>query len=366
MRKQATAGAEQYITADLKEHETRVLGADEKSAALEAELFSRLRSRVAREAPALLRTARALAEIDATAALAEVAVRRRYVRPELTDEDATLLTAARHPVVEASTTDFVPNDTGLGDVRLVVLTGPNMAGKSTWLRQNALVQLMAQIGSFVPAESARIGLADRIFARIGAKDDIALGQSTFMVEMTESANILHHATRRSLVILDEVGRGTSTYDGLAIAWAMVEHLAGVGARTLFATHYHQLNALAGELAGVANYRVAVREVGDSVVWTHRVLPGGTDRSYGVQVARMAGVPAPVLRRAEEVLRDLEGRDCAPEVRTSRATLQLSLFEAEESAVERELRALDLENLTPLDALRKLDELRTRVRTRPAG
>lgn len=366
VRKQTTAGAERYITADLKEHETRVLGADEKSAALEAELFARLRARVAREAPALLRTARALAEIDATAALAEVAVRRRYVRPTLTDEDATDLVAARHPVVEAATTDFVPNDTALGDVRLIVLTGPNMAGKSTWLRQNALVQLMAQIGSYVPAESARIGLADRIFARIGAKDDIALGQSTFMVEMTESANILHHATRRSLVILDEVGRGTSTYDGLAIAWAMVEHLAAVGARTLFATHYHQLNALATELTGVANYRVAVREVGDSVVWTHRVLPGGTDRSYGVQVARMAGVPGPVLRRAEEVLRDLEGRDCAPEVRTSRATLQLSLFEAEESPVERELRGLDLENLTPLDALRKLDELRTRVRTRPAG
>ncbi len=391
LRKQTTANAERYITADLKEHESRVLGAEEKATALEADLFARLRVRVAEHRRSLLQTARALAELDALAALAEVAVRRGYVRPEIVEADVLEIDGGRHPVVEASSPQgFVPNDVALSsplgegragmgpssarprnlaslpsqregsENRVVILTGPNMAGKSTYLRQAALIVLMAQIGSFVPAKTCRMGLCDRVFARIGAKDELALGQSTFMVEMVESANILNHATGRSLVILDEVGRGTSTYDGLAIAWAMVEHLAGVGAKTMFATHYHQLNALAGQIPGVANFRVAVEELGEDVVWTHRVLPGGTDRSYGIHVARMAGVPSSVLRRAGEVLSELEERPAAP-APPLKQTFQLSLFEAEEPPVMEALRGVDPNALTPLEALRLLDDWKRRFK-----
>ena len=404
VRKQTTANAERYITAELKEHESRVLGAEEKATALEADLFARLRTRVAEHRRALLQTARALAELDALASLAEVAVRRNYVRPELVEDDVLEIEGGRHPVVEASSPQgFVPNDVLLdgsawsearaeggtvgegvaataqrgqrkgvpsplplspggerGSPRVVILTGPNMAGKSTYLRQAALIVLMAQIGSFIPARRCRLGLCDRVFARIGAKDELALGQSTFMVEMVESANILNHATDRSLVILDEVGRGTSTYDGLAIAWAMVEHLARVGAKTMFATHYHQLNALEGQIDGVANFRVAVEELGEDVVWTHRVLPGGTDRSYGIHVARMAGVPSVVLRRAAEVLADLEEKPCAPDP-TPTKTLQLTLFEAEEPPVMEALRGVDPNALTPLEALRLLDDWKRRFK-----
>ena len=371
IRKQTTANAERYITAELKEHESRVLGAEEKATALEADLFARLRTRVAEHRRALLQTARALAELDALASLAEVAVRRNYVRPELVEEDVLEIEGGRHPVVEASSPQgFVPNDVALGTEirnpkseirnRVIILTGPNMAGKSTYLRQAALIVLLAQIGSFVPARRCRLGLCDRVFARIGAKDELALGQSTFMVEMVESANILNHATDRSLVILDEVGRGTSTYDGLAIAWAMVEHLARVGAKTMFATHYHQLNALEGGIAGVANFRVAVEELGEDVVWTHRVLPGGTDRSYGIHVARMAGVPSVVLRRAAEVLADLEEKPCLPDP-TPTKTLQLTLFEAEEPPVMEALRGVDPNALTPLEALRLLDDWKRRFK-----
>ena len=407
LRKQTTANAERYITADLKEHESRVLGAEEKATALEADLFARLRVRVAEHRRALLQTARALAELDTLASLAEVAARRGYVRPEIVPEDVLEIEGGRHPVVEAASPQgFVPNDVtlssplgrgrvgvasrtppsgegqgwgsdssptpakgatdptptppqGEGD-RTVILTGPNMAGKSTYLRQAALVVLMAQIGAFVPAKRVRMGLCDRVFARIGAKDELALGQSTFMVEMVESANILNHATDRSLVILDEVGRGTSTYDGLAIAWAMVEHLAAIGAKVLFATHYHQLNALEGTTPGVANFRVAVEELGERIVWTHRVLPGGTDRSYGVHVARMAGVPSAVLRRAESVLADLEGKPCLPDPAPPK-TLQLTLFEAEEPPVMEALRGLDPDALTPLEALRMLDDWKRRFK-----
>ncbi|MCX7799204.1 MAG: DNA mismatch repair protein MutS [Fimbriimonadales bacterium] len=369
VRKQTTANAERFITAELKEHESQVLGAEDKAAALEADLFQRLRARVAEQAGPLLQTARALAEVDVLAALAEAAAMHGYTRPEVVEEDVLEVEGGRHPVVEASSLNFVPNDTSLGPPggerpRLMILTGPNMSGKSTYLRQNALIVLMAQVGSFVPARSARIGLCDRIFARIGAKDELALGQSTFMVEMVESANILNHASERSLVILDEVGRGTSTFDGLAIAWAMVEYLAELGAKTLFATHYHQLNQLEGQIQGVANFRVAVEEVGEEVVWTHRVLPGGTDRSYGIHVARMAGVPQPVLRRAAEVLAELERksepvRAVEPKVRR----LQLSLFELEPSPLEEELRRLDLDRLTPIEALKKLDDLKRRLSER---
>lgn len=360
IRKQTTASAERYITAELKDHESAVLGAEEKAQALESDLFVRLRSHVASQAGPLLGTARALAELDVLSSLAEVAVRRRYVRPTVVEDDILEIKNGRHPVVEVAGL-FVPNDVDLGETtRVVVLTGPNMSGKSTYLRQTALIVLMAQIGSFVPADACRIGLCDRIFTRVGAKDELALGQSTFMVEMVESANILNNATSASLVVLDEVGRGTSTYDGLAIAWAMVEHLAACGAKTLFATHYHQLNEIASQITTVANMRVAVEEIGDQVVWTHRVLPGGTDRSYGIQVARMAGIPPPVLRRAQEVLNRLEeSSEPLEAVGPTMARVQLTLFEAQEPAVIQELSLVDVSRLTPIEALMKLDDWKKR-------
>ena len=380
IRKQTTANAERYITAELKEHESLVLGAEEKATSLEADLFHRLRLRVAEHAKALLQTARALAEVDVLCSLAEVAAMRGYCKPEIVEDDVLEIASGRHPVVEASTSKFVPNSIYFGaptappaaergerdaspevgepsgeiDTRVIILTGPNMSGKSTYLRQTALIVLMAQIGSFVPAKSCRLGLCDRIFARIGARDELALGQSTFMVEMVESANILNHAAERSLVILDEVGRGTSTYDGLAIAWAMIEHLTEIGAKTMFATHYHQLNALAEQMPTVANFRVSVEEFGEEIVWTHKVLPGGADRSYGVHVARMAGVPSPVLKRAQEVLGELEQKTEAPKAVTKQK-LQMTLFDAEPPEVLRELQELDVNGITPIEALRLLDD-----------
>ncbi len=360
IRKQTTANSERYITAELKDHESAVLGAEEKATALEADLFGRLRAQVAAQSAGLLQSARALAELDVLASFAEVAVQRNYCRPEIVGDDILEIRSGRHPVVEVAGV-FVPNDVCLDDgTRVVVLTGPNMSGKSTYLRQTALIALMAQIGSFVPATSCRLGLCDRIFTRVGAKDELALGQSTFMVEMVESANILNNATSASLVVLDEVGRGTSTFDGLAIAWAMVEHLAHVRAKTLFATHYHQLNELESQITTVANMRVAVEEVGDHVVWTHKVLPGGTDRSYGIQVAKMAGVPPTVLRRAQEVLARLEGSSTPLEaVGPSLQRVQMTLFEAEEPQVLKELSGLDVTRLTPIEALMKLDEWKKR-------
>jgi len=365
IRKQTTANAERYITAELKEHESKVLGAEEKALALEADLFLQLRATVSGEGRVLLKTARALAELDVLASLAESAARKGYVRPSLSADDVLEIHSGRHSVVEASSRNFVPNDLEIGaptsqKPRCLILTGPNMAGKSTYLRQNALIVVLAQIGSFVPAKSAKVGICDRIFARIGAKDELALGQSTFMVEMVESANILNNASERSLVILDEVGRGTSTYDGLAIAWSMIEYLAAIGCKTLFATHYHQLNALADQMPRIANYRVAVEEYGDEVIWTHRVLPGGTDRSYGIHVAKMAGVPSAVLNRATEILTDLEARSSAPKaVPVSRQSLQLTLFEMEDPPVLKALQGLDVNSLTPLEALRLLDDWKKR-------
>ncbi|MHB8636609.1 MAG: DNA mismatch repair protein MutS [Fimbriimonadaceae bacterium] len=356
IRKQTTANAERYITAELKEHESLVLGAEEKATALEVDLFGRLRARVAEHDQALLRTARALAEIDVYASLADVAVRRKYVRPEMSERDELRIEGGRHPVVEAAGAPFVPNDADIDaeEGRVLVLTGPNMAGKSTYLRQIALIALMAQIGSFVPTRSCRLGLCDRVFARIGARDELASGQSTFMVEMSEAANILNHATERSLVILDEVGRGTSTYDGLAIAWAILERLVEIGAKTLFATHYHQLNALAEQTPAVRNLRASVEEVGEDVVWTHKVLPGGTDRSYGIHVARAAGVPRSVLTRARSILDELEDKAAAPRAAPTTQKLQLTLFEAEPAPVMKELEGLDVNTLTPVEALTILD------------
>lgn len=361
IRKQTTANAERYITAELKDYESKVLGSDEKATDLEFRIFTRLRLMVAQHASRLIATGQSIAGIDTLQSLAEAAVARTFVRPELHEHAGrAVIVGGRHPVVEmhAGFSAFTPNDLDLAPGRrsTVILTGPNMSGKSTYLRQTALIMLMAQIGSFVPAESAQLPIVDRVFARIGARDELASGQSTFMVEMTEAAHILHHATANSLVILDEIGRGTSTYDGLAIAWAIAEHLAQVGAMTLFATHYHQLNGLADTFANVANFRVAVREEGDRVIWLHKVLEGGTDRSYGIQVARMAGVPRQVLDRAGEVLADLEGKE-APIGRVKPGALQMTLFESAADPVRKALEGIDTSTLTPVEALVLLDNLR---------
>ena len=350
-----------------------MLSAHDRALDLEQELFGGLRDAVGAGAVGLLGCARALAEIDGLSALGEAAVRGGYVRPVVDDGDTILIRAGRHPVVERIQGEgsFIPNDClldGAGN-RLHIITGPNMAGKSTALRQVALIVLMAQCGSYVPAAEARIGVADRIFTRIGAHDDLASGQSTFLVEMHETASILNNATARSLVILDEVGRGTSTYDGLSIAWAVAERLTEIGCRTLFATHYHHMNEMAKQNDGVRNYRVTVRESGDTILWLRRLAPGGTDRSYGVQVARMAGVPIEVIERAREVLRGLEehgagargliGRQETPVA--ARKRLQLSLFEAEPHPVVEELIGLDVSRMTPIEALVRLEDLVQRAR-----
>ncbi|MER3403246.1 MAG: DNA mismatch repair protein MutS [Armatimonadota bacterium] len=364
IRKQTTANAERFITPELKEQESILLGAEERIINLEYELFCRVREEVARYTPTLQALSRALAELDVLCAFSENAVRNRYTRPTVDLEDRILILGGRHPVVERySEHAFVPNDIHLHpEQRLIILTGPNMSGKSTYIRQNALIVLMAHIGSFVPADRAEIGIVDRIFTRVGARDELATGQSTFMVEMTETANILNNATPRSLVVLDEIGRGTSTYDGLAIAWAVAEYLQAIGCKTLFATHYHYLNELANRLEGVANFRVAVKEQEGRIVWLHKVLPGGTDRSYGVHVARMAGIPHEVVARAEAILREFERRGVQSALTPSTETslpiptkkLQLTLFEAGDHPILEELRQIDPATLTPVEALMKID------------
>ncbi|MBS1704686.1 MAG: DNA mismatch repair protein MutS [Armatimonadetes bacterium] len=367
IRKQTTANAERYITAELKDQESAVLGAKEKATALEADLFHRLRLEISGSSRTILQAAQAVADFDFLAALAQVASDRAYTRPEMIEEDLFEVESGRHPVVEIHGPAFVPNDAHFerpeseSGMRLMVLTGPNMSGKSTYLRQNALIAVMAQMGGFVPARKATLGVCDSVFARIGAKDELAMGHSTFMVEMLESAYILHHATPRSLVVLDEVGRGTSTYDGLAIAWALVERLAEIGAKTLFATHYHQLNVLADEIHSIHNYRVSVQEVGDQVIWTHKVLKGGTDRSYGIHVAKAAGMPPTVLARATEILSELEHREDSPKpVAPKVQKLQLTLFESEEQEVVRTLRNVDVNTMTPVQALALLESLKQQV------
>lgn len=371
LRKQTTASGERYITPELKEYEARVLGAEERALAREQELFAELRARVSAAAPALLLAARSVAEADVLAGLATAAVRNRYARPEVNEGPVIDIRGGRHPVVERllGAGRFVPNDCRLDPegARVHILTGPNMSGKSTALRQAALIVLLAQTGSFVPADSATVGVVDRIFTRIGAHDELASGQSTFLVEMHETANILNNATERSLVLLDEVGRGTSTYDGLSIAWAVLERLVETGCKTLFATHYHHLNELAKRYAGVANFRVAVREREDEIVWLHRVVPGGTDRSYGIQVAKLAGIPPAVVERAREILRGLERRSPRAEegkefeAAVTKRQLQLSLFEGSEHPVVEALRSLDVSALSPVEALVKLDELSRRAK-----
>jgi DNA mismatch repair protein MutS len=370
-RKQTLVNAERYITPELKEYESRVLNAEEQINGLEAQVYRQLLGQVADAADPIRQAAANLARLDVFASLAEVAMRHGYVRPEV-DDGATLeISGGRHPVVEATLEagQFVPNDTLLdtAEEQIVILTGPNMAGKSTYLRQVALIVLLAQIGSFVPAERARIGLVDRIFTRLGAQDDISSGQSTFMVEMVETAAILHHATSRSLVVLDEIGRGTSTYDGLAIARAVVEQLhnsSRLGCRTLFATHYHELTELEHVLPRVRNERVDVLEEGDSVVFLHRVVRGGADRSYGIHVAQLAGMPRSVVRRAREILLDLEEGTPGQTERKRRRkaigevqepAMQLTFFGAPDPVVEH-LKQIDVEALSPLEALTALFEL----------
>jgi DNA mismatch repair protein MutS len=374
IRRQTVKNAERYVTPELKEFESKVLGAEERARALEYRIFEEVRAAVAAEIPRILSTARAVGQIDVIAGLAQRAAENRYVAPEIDDGDTIRIVDGRHPAVERALggEPFVPNDTRMNrsDRMLSILTGPNMAGKSTWIRQSATIVLMAQIGSFVPASEARIGVVDRVFTRIGSADDIGRSASTFMVEMLEIANILNNAGPKSLIVLDEVGRGTSTFDGLALAWAIVEHIHDeIRARTLFATHYHQLTELATRLKGVCNLSVAVREWNDEIVFLHKIVEGGTDRSYGIHVARLAGVPKELIARAKEILADIEedAEDLAPRIaKTSSPSKgrgspgQLGLFEASRSEVEREIEKLDLDKLTPIEALLVLRELKRKL------
>jgi DNA mismatch repair protein MutS len=371
IRKQTLVGAERYITPELKEVEDKVLGAEEKRIQLEAELFGRLRDQVAAASRRLADTAGRLARLDALSALAQRAREYDYVRPRLHAGDELDVRAGRHPMVEffVPTGEFVPNDVKLDHKRqqIIILTGPNMAGKSTILRQTALIVIMAQAGSFVPAQEALIPITDRVFTRVGAADDLTRGRSTFMVEMCETANILHNATPKSLVILDEVGRGTSTFDGLSLAWAVVEYLHaldGVGVKTLFATHYHELTDLAGFLSRVRNFTIAVKEMGDQVLFLRQMVKGGVSRSYGIQVARLAGLPETVLDRAREVLATLESEDADRTTRLAPDQMdvpeQISLFSAQTHPVIKELAKLDTERLTPLEALNVLSRLKGEI------
>lgn len=380
IRKQTLKNYERFITPALKEYEDKVLRAEGQAIQLEQELFAALRDRVAAQSARLRETAEVLAEIDVLAALACLAVSAGYCRPEITSEPVLEISEGRHPVLDRlkPSGEFVPNDVrigiaGTGDrgkglVQLI--TGPNMAGKSTYIRQAALLTILAQMGSFVPARSARIGIADRIFARVGASDELGKGQSTFMVEMTETARILNAATKQSLVILDEIGRGTSTYDGISLAWSITEYLHDViGCRTLFATHYHELTQLAQSMANCANWNVAVREDADDVIFLHKIVPGAADKSYGIHVAQLAGVPRTVLERARIILQTLEsdhvdesGKTRVPERQTSRKRhLQLSLFDAEEHPILDEIRQLKLNELTPMAALQELHRLREQLK-----
>jgi DNA mismatch repair protein MutS len=374
-RKQTIAGGERFITPALKEYEEKVLGADERILERELEIFETLRTAVASEAPPIQTTARALAALDALAAFAETAAVNDYTKPHMHDGDETIVTDARHPVVErrsaAAGEPFVANDIALdgSSTQLVILTGPNMGGKSTYLRQTALLSVMAQAGSFVPARRAKIALVDRIFARVGASDNIARGHSTFMVEMQETANILHAATSKSLVVLDEIGRGTATFDGLSIAWAVAEYLATnprVRPKTLFATHYHELTDLADATPGVVNFHVAAREWKDDIIFLRKIVPGRSDRSYGIQVARLAGIPPAVIDRARAILSALEQDELSRGGRPSLSGTpaepqrQLGLFQSPPAAIDalrEKLIKLDLERMTPIEALTLLAELR---------
>ena len=368
IRKQTLVNAERFMTPELKDLEERVSGAEIKLLALEQELFEQLRLRLAREVPRLQTMAQTVALLDVLAGLAETAALHRYVKPLVDESSTILIREGRHPVVEQLSSDltFIPNDTVLDceSNRLVILTGPNMAGKSTYLRQIALIVLLAQIGSFVPAAEARIGLVDRIFTRVGASDNLAAGQSTFMVEMIESAHILNSATSRSLILLDEIGRGTSTYDGLSIAWAIAEHIHDrrhLGARTLFATHYHEMTQLEGLREGIRNYCVAVQERDGDVVFLRKIVPGGADRSYGIHVAKLAGLPQVVIARAQQVLAQLEQPDAIIDDRSSTSEEESPRASLPQPhPIIEEMKQIDLFSMTPLDALNRLADLQRRI------
>ena len=387
IRKQTLTGAERYITPELKELEDTILGSEDRLTSLEYELFRAVRDHIAENVSRIQKTAKAVAQIDVFTSLALVASRNNYCRPKINESGILDIKNGRHPVVEKMITNdlFIDNDTYLDNNqhRIAIITGPNMAGKSTYMRQTALIVLMAQIGSFVPATSANIGIVDRIFTRVGASDDLASGQSTFMVEMNEVANILRNATSKSLLILDEIGRGTSTFDGLSIAWAVVEHISNtklIGAKTLFATHYHELTELEGKLSGVNNYCIAVKEKGDDIVFLRKIVKGGADKSYGIQVAKLAGLPDSVIERSKEIVNELVNNDITEIVRNISVEnttkkrkkehldevdlSQMSLFDtiSDDDIIE-ELRNVDIGNLTPLDALNKLYELQNKVKNR---
>ncbi|XCP87151.1 DNA mismatch repair protein MutS [Roseburia hominis] len=388
-RKQTLTNAERYITPELKELEDTILGAEDKLCALEYELYCEVRERIAAEITRIQKTASAVAELDVIASLALVAERNQYVRPKINEKGVIDIKDGRHPVVEKMIPGdlFIANDTYLDDKkkRISIITGPNMAGKSTYMRQTALIVLMAQIGSFVPAASANIGLVDRIFTRVGASDDLASGQSTFMVEMNEVANILRNATSKSLLILDEIGRGTSTFDGLSIAWAVVEHISNsklLGAKTLFATHYHELTELEGKIDNVNNYCIAVKEKGDDIVFLRKIVKGGADKSYGIQVAKLAGVPDSVISRAKEIVEELINADITTRVKDIAAQgshekrktptkrldevdiAQMSLFDTvKDDDVLEELKSLDISHMTPMDAMNELYKLQNKLKNR---
>ncbi len=388
-RKQTLANAERYITPELKELEDMILGAEDKLYALEYELYSEVRETIAAQVERIQKTAKAVAGLDVFTSLALVAERNHYVRPKINEKGIIDIKEGRHPVVEKMIPNdmFISNDTYLDDKknRISIITGPNMAGKSTYMRQTALIALMAQVGCFVPAQSANIGLSDRIFTRVGASDDLASGQSTFMVEMTEVANILRNATSKSLLILDEIGRGTSTFDGLSIAWAVVEYISDsklLGAKTLFATHYHELTELEGKIENVNNYCIAVKEKGDDIVFLRKIVKGGADKSYGIQVAKLAGVPDLVINRAKEIVEELSDEDITSRVSEIAARehtakkkgrskkydevdiAQMSLFDTvKDDDVLNELKEIDVTNLTPIDALNTLYRLQNKLKNR---
>ncbi|MCX7425994.1 MAG: DNA mismatch repair protein MutS [Planctomycetia bacterium] len=379
IRKQTIKNAERYVTPELKEYEEKVLTADEKAKELEYTLFLELREAVAAGRRRMQSTAAVLAQVDVLAALAELARQRSYCRPEVVEEPVLRIVDGRHPVLDVLEPEgtFVPNDTVVGEEgKIVLITGPNMAGKSTYIRQVALITLLAQMGSFVPAREATIGVADRIFARVGASDELYRGQSTFMVEMIETARILNTATGRSLVILDEIGRGTSTYDGLSLAWAVVEYLDDhLGCRTFFATHYHELTDLERSLAGVKNLNVAVREWQDEVVFLHKIVDGAADKSYGIHVARLAGVPREVIERAKDILAQLEEERLDPEGRAKiarptpkpkKSETQLTLFGPAEHPLLDELREFDINNATPLEAMRRIERWKADLASEQRG
>lgn len=387
-RKQTLANAERYITPELKELEDMILGAEDRLVSLEYELFREIREKIAGEVLRIQKTAKAVARADVFASLALVAERNNYCRPRINENGVIDIKNGRHPVVEKMISNdmFIANDTYLDNAkkRISIITGPNMAGKSTYMRQTALIVLMAQLGSFVPATSANIGIVDRIFTRVGASDDLASGQSTFMVEMTEVANILRNATPNSLLVLDEIGRGTSTFDGLSIAWAVVEHISNpklLGAKTLFATHYHELTELEGKLGNVNNYCIAVKEKGDDIVFLRKIVPGGADRSYGIQVAKLAGVPETVIERAKVIAGELSANDIsevvsnisvenAQQTKAKKRKLdevdisQISLFDTvKDDDIIEEIREMDLSNLTPIEALNRLYQIQSKVKNR---